>query len=177
MTKCIVSCSGEYHSIRGFDSSICTRSRRSQASVCTIREPAAFSTQRTTSASICYQDGDPSLVNILENARSKYADALINITNGAAWYRGSSKLDSASACGDYTQAVRTLPACRRRTARYPPGFNHRGAVGKSPKQQADSIIADIEPSGMRPVRATWRSAFRGTCLACCIILAAMGWNT
>jgi apolipoprotein N-acyltransferase len=57
-------------------------------------------------------------------------------------------------------------------------IDHLGRVrAKSPRQQADVIIADIEPSDIQSYYVRYGDWFAGSCLACCTVLAALGWKS
>jgi apolipoprotein N-acyltransferase len=57
-------------------------------------------------------------------------------------------------------------------------IDHFGNVrAKSPKQEADFIIADVEPSGLRSYYVRYGDWFAALWLACCIVLAAIGWKS
>jgi apolipoprotein N-acyltransferase len=56
--------------------------------------------------------------------------------------------------------------------------DHLGRVrAKSPRQQTDFIFADIEPTEMQSYYVRYGDWFSGSCLACCIVLAVIGWKS
>jgi apolipoprotein N-acyltransferase len=132
------------------------------------------------SPNICYETAIPHVIRgqvaTLEN-RDEYPDALVNVTNDA-WYRGSSELDMHLACGVFRAVETRLPLVIAANGGISAWIDHLGRVrAKSPRQQADFIIADIEPSGMQSYYVRYGDWFSGSCLACCAVLAALGWKS
>ncbi len=132
------------------------------------------------SPSICYETAIPHVIRrqvaTLED-RNEYPDALINVTNDA-WYWGSSELDMHLACGVFRAVETRLPLVIAANGGISAWIDLVGRVrAKSPKQQDDFIIADIEPSGMQSSYVRYGDWFSGSCLACCAILAAIGWKS
>ena len=99
-------------------------------------------------------------VATLEN-RDEYPNALVNVTNDA-WYWGSSELDMHLACGVFRAVETRLPLVIAANGGISAWIDHLGRVrAKSPRQQADFIIADIEPSGIQSYYVQiWRLVFR-----------------
>jgi apolipoprotein N-acyltransferase len=132
------------------------------------------------SPNICYETAIPHVIRrqvaTLEN-RDEYPDALVNVTNDA-WYWGSSELDMHLACGVFRAVETRLPLVIAANGGISAWIDHLGRVrAKSPRQQTDFIIADIEPSGMQSYYVRFGDWFSGSCLACCAVLAALGWKS
>ncbi len=132
------------------------------------------------SPNICYETAIPHVIRrqvaTLEN-RDEYPNALVNVTNDA-WYWGSSELDMHLACGVFRAVETRLPLVIAANGGISAWIDHLGRVrAKSPRQQADFIIADIEPSDIQSYYVRYGDWFSGSCLACCIVLAALGWKS
>jgi apolipoprotein N-acyltransferase len=132
------------------------------------------------SPNICYETAIPHVIRRqvarLENG-SQYPDALVNVTNDA-WYWGSSELDMHLACGVFRAVETRLSLVIAANGGISAWIDHVGRVrAKSPRQEADFIIADIEPSGMQSLYVGFGDWFSGSCLVCCIVLAALGWKS
>jgi apolipoprotein N-acyltransferase len=132
------------------------------------------------SPNICYETAIPHVIRrqvaTLEN-RDEYPNVLVNVTNDA-WYWGSSELDMHLACGVFRAVETRLPLVIAANGGISAWIDHLGRVrAKCPRQQADFIIADIEPSGMQSYYVRFGDWFSGSCLACCVVLAAIGWKT
>jgi apolipoprotein N-acyltransferase len=132
------------------------------------------------SPSICYETVIPHVIRrqvaTLEN-RDEYPNALVNVTNDA-WYWGSSELDMHLACSVFRAVETRLPLVIAANGGISAWIDQVGRVrAKSPRQQADFIIADIEPSGIRSYYVQYGDWFAAACLACCIVLAALGWKS
>ena len=116
------------------------------------------------SPSICYETAIPHVIRrqvaTLEN-RDEYPDALVNVTNDA-WYWGSSELDMHLACGVFRAVETRLPLVIAANGGISAWIDHLGRVrAKSPEQQADFIIADIEPSGIQSYYVRYGDWFAG----------------
>jgi apolipoprotein N-acyltransferase len=132
------------------------------------------------SPSICYETVIPHVIRrqvaTLEN-RDEYPNALVNVTNDA-WYWGSSELDMHLACSVFRAVETRLPLVIAANGGISAWIDQVGRVrAKSPRQQADFIIADIEPSGIRSYYVQYGDWFAAACVACCIVLAALGWKS
>lgn len=131
------------------------------------------------SPNICYETVIPHVIRrqvATFQSRDEYPDALVNVTNDA-WYWGSSELDMHLACGVFRAVETRLPLVIAANGGISAWIDHFGRVrAKSPRQQSDFIIADIEPSGMRSYYVRFGDWFSGLCLVCCIVLAALGWK-
>jgi apolipoprotein N-acyltransferase len=132
------------------------------------------------SPSICYETVIPHVIRrqvaTLEN-RDEYPNALVNVTNDA-WYWGSSELDMHLACGMFRAVETRLPLVIAANGGISAWIDNVGRVrAKSPRQQADFLIADIEPSGLQSSYVQYGDWFSAACLACCIVLAALGWKS
>jgi apolipoprotein N-acyltransferase len=132
------------------------------------------------SPNICYETAIPHVIRrqvaTLEN-RDEYPNALVNMTNDA-WYWGSSELDMHLACGVFRAVETRLPLVIAANGGISAWIDHLGHVrAKSPRQQATFIIADIEPSGIESYYVRYGDWFSAACLACCIVLAALGWKS
>jgi apolipoprotein N-acyltransferase len=132
------------------------------------------------SPSICYETAIPHVIRrqvaTLEN-RDEYPDVLVNVTNDA-WYWGSSELDMHLACGVFRAVETRLPLVIAANGGISAWIDHLGRLrAKCPRQQADFIIADIEPSGMQSYYVRFGDWFAGLCLTCCVILALFGWKS
>jgi apolipoprotein N-acyltransferase len=132
------------------------------------------------SPSICYETVIPHVIRrqvaALEN-RDEYPNALVNVTNDA-WYWGSSELDMHLSCGVFRAVETRLPLLIAANGGISAWIDHLGHVReKSPRQQATFIIADIEPSGLQSYYVRYGDWFSGSCLVCCIVLAALGWKS
>jgi apolipoprotein N-acyltransferase len=132
------------------------------------------------SPSICYETVIPHVIRrqvaTLED-RDEYPNALVNVTNDA-WYWGSSELDMHLACGVFRAVETRLPLVIAANGGISAWIDHMGHVrAKSPRQQPDFIIADIESSGVRSYYVQYGDWFSASCLACCIVLAALGWKS
>jgi apolipoprotein N-acyltransferase len=146
------------------------------------QEPAALRLDGVYcfSPNICYETAIPHVIRrqvaTLEN-RDEYPDALVNVTNDA-WYWGSSELDMHLACGVFRTVETRLPLVIAANGGISAWIDHLGRVrAKSPRQQTDFIIADIEASGMQSYYVRFGEWFSGSCLVCCIVLAALGWKS
>jgi apolipoprotein N-acyltransferase len=132
------------------------------------------------SPNICYETAIPHVIRrqvATLVSREEYPDALVNVTNDA-WYWGSSELDMHLACGVFRAIETRLPLVIAANGGISAWIDHLGHVrAKSPRQQTDFIIADIEPSGMQSYYVQYGDWFSGSCLACCIVLAALGWKS
>jgi apolipoprotein N-acyltransferase len=132
------------------------------------------------SPNICYETAIPHVIRrqvaTLEN-RDEHPDALVNVTNDA-WYWGSSELDMHLACGVFRAVETRLPLVIAANGGISAWIDHVGRIrAKSPRQQTDFIIADIKPSGMQSYYVKYGDWFSGSCLACCAVLAALGWKS
>lgn len=132
------------------------------------------------SPNICYETAIPHVIRrqvaTLEN-RDEYPNALVNVTNDA-WYWGSSELDMHLACGVFRAVETRLPLVIAANGGISAWIDHLGRVrAQSPRQQSDFIIADIEPSGIQSYYVRYGDWFSGSCLVCCIVLAALGWKS
>jgi apolipoprotein N-acyltransferase len=82
------------------------------------------------------------------------------------------------ACGVFRAVETRLPLVIAANGGISAWIDHLGHVRtKSPRQQTDFIIADIEPSGMQSYYVRFGDWFSGSCLACCAVLAALGWKS
>jgi apolipoprotein N-acyltransferase len=129
---------------------------------------------------ICYETVLPHVIrrqiNTLES-RNEYPDALVNVTNDA-WYWGTSGLDMHLACGVFRAVETRVPLVIAANGGISAWIDHRGSIrAQSPRMQTDYILADIEPSGMHSLYMRFGDWFAGACLACCIVLTAIGWKS
>ncbi len=131
------------------------------------------------SPNICYETAIPHVIRrqvaTLENS-GEHPDALVNVTNDA-WYHGSSELDMHLACGVFRAVESRLPLVIAANGGISAWVDHLGRVrAQSPRQQADFIIADIEPSRIQSFYVRYGDWFAALCLLCCIVLAVIGWK-
>src|SRR4029079_11371404 len=109
-------------------------------------------------------------------AAGKPPDVLVNGTNDA-WIGAARELTQHLAC-DVFRAIETrTPLVIAANGGISAWIDHLGRIrAESPRQQADFIIADIEPSGIQSYYVRYGDWFSGACLTCCIVLAALGWK-
>lgn len=110
-----------------------------------------------------------------ELAAGRPADVLVNLTNDA-WYWGASELDMHLAC-DVFRAVETRkPMLVAANGGISAWIDHRGRIrAQSPRQQADVILADVEPgTPSLSFYVRWGDWFAGLCLTACVLLAVVG---
>ena len=130
--------------------------------------------------SICYETAIPQVIRrqvaTLETD-SQHPVALVNLTNDS-WYWGSSELDMHLACGIFRAVENRLPLVIAANGGTSAWIDHVGRVrAKSPKQQPTFIIADVERSEMTSPYVRYGDWFSAVCLACCIVLAVLGWKS
>jgi apolipoprotein N-acyltransferase len=105
------------------------------------------------------------------------ADVLINMTNDA-WYWGSSELDQHLACGVFRAVETRKPLLIAANGGISAWIDRYGRIrAQSPRQQADVILADVEPVYMHTWYIEFGDWFAGICLTCCIALAITAWFT
>lgn len=130
--------------------------------------------------SICYETVIPHVTRqqVRKIAEStKQPGVLINMTNDA-WYWGSSELDQHLACGIFRAVETRTPLAIAANSGISAWVDRYGGVqAKSPKQQTDVIIADIELVRVSSVYLRIGDAFAATCLTACVALAMIGWFT
>jgi apolipoprotein N-acyltransferase len=107
----------------------------------------------------------------------RQANILINMTNDA-WYWGSSELDMHLACGVFRAIETRKPLVIAANGGISAWIDQFGRVrAQIPRQQPDIILADVEPG----YTTSWYMAlgdwFAGACLACCGVLAIVGWRS
>jgi apolipoprotein N-acyltransferase len=127
---------------------------------------------------ICYETAIPHVIRrqvALLATRNESPDVLVNLTNDA-WYWGSSELDMHLACGVFRAIEARRPLVIAANGGISAWIDHFGRIrAQSPRQQPDVIIADVEPGNMASPYIRYGDWFAGTCLACCIALAIVGW--
>jgi apolipoprotein N-acyltransferase len=128
---------------------------------------------------ICYETAIPHVlrhqVATLEK-RNQFPDVLVNVTNDA-WYWGSSGLDLHLACGVFRAVETRLPLVIAANGGTSAWIDHTGRIrAQSPKMKADTILADVEPSGLRSPYVQFGDWFAGLCLAVAIFFAVAEWR-
>ena len=129
---------------------------------------------------ICYETAIPHVirrqVRTLED-RGSVPDTLVNLTNDA-WYWGSSELDMHLACGVFRAVETRLPLVVAANGGISAWIDEYGSIrAQSPSQQADVLIADIEPRSLQSPYVRYGDWFAAFCLTVCVALAAFGWKT
>jgi apolipoprotein N-acyltransferase len=132
--------------------------------------------------SICYETVIPHVIRnqvVALHARRQPPDVLVNLTNDA-WYWGSNELDQHLACGVFRAIETRRPLVIAANGGISAWIDRTGRIrAESPRQEQDVIIADVElrrePGLTLYLRAgDW---FAAACLACCVVLAVVGWQT
>jgi apolipoprotein N-acyltransferase len=128
---------------------------------------------------ICYETAIPQVirrqVSTLEG-RNELPDVLVNVTNDA-WYWGSSGLDLHLACGVFRAVEARVPLVIAANGGISAWIDHTGRIrAQSPKMQTDTIVADVEPSGLRSLYVRYGDWFAGLCLSACIFFAIAEWR-
>jgi apolipoprotein N-acyltransferase len=130
--------------------------------------------------SVCYETVIPHVMRrqaVTRAGSSTPADVLINVTNDA-WYWGSSELDMHLACGVFRAIETRKPLVIAANGGLSAWIDRYGRVReKSPRQEPDIILADIETGRMNSWYVGFGDWFAGACLVCCGVLAAIGWRT
>lgn len=146
------------------------------------REPVVFELNgRFYAPSICYETVIPHVMRrqalaTAENS-GKPPDVLINMTNDA-WYWGSNELDQHLACGVFRAVETRRPLVIAANGGISAWIDRTGAVrARSPKQTPDVILADVEIGAMHSWYVRLGDWFAAVCLACCLLLAIIGWRT
>jgi apolipoprotein N-acyltransferase len=128
---------------------------------------------------ICYETVVPHVIRAQANTRRRghRPDVLINLTNDA-WYWGSSELDMHLACGVFRAIETRTPLVIAANGGISAWIDQCGRInGRSPKQEPDIIIADVQSYFHRSLYLAWGDWFAGTCLLCCVALAVIGWRS
>jgi apolipoprotein N-acyltransferase len=128
---------------------------------------------------ICYETAIPQVirrqVSTLEG-HNELPDVLVNVTNDA-WYWGSSGLDLHLACGVFRAVEARVPLVIAANGGISAWIDHTGRIrAQSPKMQTDTIVADVEPSGLRSSYVRYGDWFAGLCLSACVVFAIAEWR-
>jgi apolipoprotein N-acyltransferase len=143
-------------------------------------EPAVFELNGHFYApSICYETVIPHVMRrqalaTAPDSEGKTADVLINMTNDA-WYWGSNELDQHLACGVFRAVETRRPLVIAANGGISAWIDRTGVVrARSPKQEPDLILADVEISSMHSWYVKFGDWFAGVCLTLCVMLALYG---
>jgi apolipoprotein N-acyltransferase len=131
------------------------------------------------SPNICYETAIPHVIRrqvATLNRMNEYPTVLVNLTNDA-WYRGSSELDMHLAC-DVFRAVETrVPLVIAANGGISASIDRAGRLlARGKKQNAEFLLADVEPGHMSSPYVDFGDWFAGACLACCIALFIVEWR-
>jgi apolipoprotein N-acyltransferase len=133
------------------------------------------------SPNICYETVIPHVIRrqvTTLRAQGRPADVLVNLTNDA-WYWGSSELAQHLACGVFRAIETRRPLVIAGNGGISAWIDHTGRVrAKSPKQQTDVVIADVElnRAAGETIYMQTSDLFAGLCLAGCVVVAVIGWG-
>jgi apolipoprotein N-acyltransferase len=128
---------------------------------------------------ICYETAIPHVlrrqVRVLES-RNELPDVLVNVTNDA-WYWGSSGLVLHLDCAVFRAVETRLPMVISANGGISAWIDHLGRIrAQSPKMKPDTIVADVEPSGLSSPYIRYGDWFAGLCLGACVLLTIAGWR-
>jgi apolipoprotein N-acyltransferase len=131
--------------------------------------------------SICYETVIPHVMRRQARATAGDSDGvraevLINVTNDA-WYWGSNELDQHLACGVFRAVETRRPLVIAANGGISAWIDRTGVVrARSPKQQPDVILADVEHGDMQSWYVEFGDWFAGACLTACIVLVFVEWR-
>ncbi len=144
-------------------------------------EPAALrlGAKYCFAPNICYETAIPHVIRrqvATLQRRGEKPNALVNLTNDA-WYSHSSELDMHLAC-DVFRAVETrTPLVIAANGGISASIDRAGRIrARLGKQQADFLLADIDPGFMASWYVQFGDWFAALCLAGCVFFVIVEWR-
>jgi len=141
-------------------------------------EPVAFDLKKLRAApNICFESVVPQVIRYQVTtltAQGREPDVLINVSNDG-WFRGSNELEMHMVCGVFRAVECRKPFLIAANTGISAWIDGDGRVRRrGPTRQTGIVVAEVSRDGRGSLYLWWGDLPAHVCLACCVVLAAVG---